>query len=226
MQTCVALWVAVFFFAAPTVGQTLLTTVEVTPDLVAWLNYDNLVPASTAAAGLNCGAGNIYNPLLYKCQSCPALQVPDPTVTDALGNYLQCRCALGYQSTAVDCSADLSGNCVGLKCALCDESKQLTAYSDGLKGCAKCGAPAGFNNLLHDCECPAGQALIEKDALGNRLVSKTCAACPAGTQVILAPVTIAGKAYQVTTPHPHAHAHAPHPRTLMAPALSLCPTRH
>ena len=184
---------------APTSAQTLLTTVEVNPDLVSWLNSDNTVPGSTDTSGITCGTGSIYNALTYKCQECPNLQIPDTTVTDTLGNFLQCRCAPGYQATSVDCSGDQSGNCVGLKCALCDETKSLAAYSDGKGGCAKCATPATFSYALHDCVCPAGQALIEKDTLGNRLASKTCAACPTGDPPIL-PYSPPGRLPPLTTP--------------------------
>ncbi|RYH14239.1 hypothetical protein EON65_33915 [archaeon] len=62
-------------------------------------------------------------------------------------------------------------------------------------GCATCDSTTtGLSN--GDCVCPTRYMLAETDQTGTKLLSKTCLACPNGTQVITnGPVQIAGKTY-------------------------------
>jgi hypothetical protein len=58
-------------------------------------------------------------------------------------------------------------------------------YTDS-SGCARCDATTAstLDLTLGDCKCGnANAVLVEKDAAGNKLASKQCLPCPAGTRV-------------------------------------------
>ena len=69
--------------------------------------YSSYLPFSSRK--LNCGSTRyFYNPSTYVCQECPLNQVLDKSQTDAVGNYIKCKCAPGfYQNiqTAIDCTS-------------------------------------------------------------------------------------------------------------------------
>ena len=213
------MWVFLLY-SVVTWGQTIFNTIEINPDLIYWADYDNMVVGDTQLSGKTCGADKIYNPITFLCSSCPSLSgmMVDKSVKDKLGNYLQCTCTTGYQKSIVDCSADQSGNCIGIGCTLCPQPN--VAFSDG-KGCARCIGTSSYSSTLNDCSCPFGQALVEMDVLGNK-ANKTCHACPSGSQVISSAVSIAGQTY---TPSRYTCQSCPDPLMTMSSSLQCsCPT--
>ena len=149
--------------------------------------YSDLTYSSCVSQGFH-----YYDSLDESCKNCDASAF---LVSDASSdNGYPCKCAPGYKKTEMSCANDSTGNCARFTCTAC--AGGTPAYTDG-SACTSCdgstSASMGTDPL--DCECPVGSMLVESDASGAKLVAKECLACPAGTQVILTDMIIAGKEY-------------------------------
>lgn len=116
-----------------------------------------------------------------------------------MGDAVQCKCALGYFKTEVNCFGTSDGTCAAFTCTSCNATNSATpiAYSDR-SACTSCDSTltsgAGtWPNL--ECTCPSGMVLLETNSTGYKLPAKICSSCPAGTAPVLSDTTIAGKAY-------------------------------
>lgn len=55
----------------------------------------------------SCGSSMIYDSTAEVCVSCGTNQIVDQSITDAFGNFINCKCQVGYLKTSADCSAVL-----------------------------------------------------------------------------------------------------------------------
>ena len=142
-----------------------------------------------------CSSSYYYDSMSLKCTSCPDNYIPDTTITDGWGNYIQCTCDAGYYKVYNDCQTDedSSGDCLGFTCAACNSN--TASYSDR-SSCATCDTTTTNGVSDEICDCKSGyDVIVETDNVGDYLSPIICATCPTGTKVITSSKFIAGQWY-------------------------------
>jgi meckelin len=161
-----------------------VSTAEVNPAI-----YMDLTYTSCASKGFD-----YFDSLDGNCKNCEAGMIADKTKTDSYGNPTECICAPGYSKTIVNCAGTSDGLCKKFTCTACSGGT-LASYRDS-SSCTSCGTGATYDNTIKDCKCTTStEVLVETDVLGTKTSTKTCTACPSGTQVILTDQMINGKQY-------------------------------
>jgi len=187
------------------------TIAEMTPDVYTDLSYSSCVNQGYS----------YYDSPSQTCVTCGTGFSPNRNLTDALGDYVECECALGYYATYVDCANTDSyttgvvtrGSCVGMTCTACSVSLGSGGVSWSDKsGCTTCnsGSTSGIGLDL-ECNCPSESYHLQEynKTSGAKLGAKECWACPSGTKRISTSQTIAGVYYYAdrytcqSCPDPH-----------------------
>lgn len=55
-------------------------------------------------ASSSCLSTQYYDSTVFQCLSCDEDMIPDTSIVDVLGNYIQCKCASGSEAISNDCS--------------------------------------------------------------------------------------------------------------------------
>jgi len=70
---------------------------------ILYVYESNAVELTTTTS--TCLSSQYFDSTLFQCLSCDDDMIPDISVVDILGNYIQCKCASGSAATTNDCSS-------------------------------------------------------------------------------------------------------------------------
>ena len=179
MILAILLWSVEFAGAITNVG-------EVRPPI-----YTDMAYSSCVSQGFD-----YYHPSNQTCMNCGIGMIKDTTTLNSLGDPVQCKCALGYFKTEVNCFGTADASCESFTCSLCSTVSASTpaAYSDR-SGCVACDSTTTGIGTNLECGCASGMVLLESNSTGYKLSSKMCSSCPAGTAPVNTDTKIAGKSY-------------------------------
>ena len=123
-----------------------------------------------------CGSDQYFDISSLNCLQCPAGQSPD-----AAGTSCQCTNGVLQGTACVACPEGQAPSQDGSICISCLPTLNETCSADVTLGVCNATSNFGGCTFVGECACPAQQAVVERDGVGNFLPSKRCRPCPTGT---------------------------------------------